>query len=94
MIEEQRREVQKMKQLEKNGRIDFASLPVIEPRVREILLKWLSDAMEDAGFSARTDEGRSFVVDRSRADETCVVNCEDGRFTMPRLAIVFQEDKV
>lgn len=92
MIEEQRQEVQKMKLLEKNGRIDFASLPVIEPRVREILLKWLSDAMEDAGFSARTDEGRSFMVDRSRADEICVVNCEDGKFTMPCLTIVFQED--
>ena len=84
--------MQKMKLLEKNGRIDFASLPVIEPRVREILLKWLSDAMEDAGFSARTDEGRSFMVDRSRADEICVVNCEDGKFTMPCLTIVFQED--
>lgn len=30
--------------------IDFSELPVIEPRIREILLKWISDAMESVDF--------------------------------------------
>jgi len=29
---------------------------------------------------------------RSQAGENCVVHCEDGNFTMPKLSIVFQEE--
>ena len=92
LLQQQKEEMQKLQQLEKNGRIDFAELPVLEPRIREILLKWLSDAMEDVDFAARTDDGRRYVLDRSRMGEKCVVHCEDGNFTMPRMAIVFQEE--
>ena len=88
----QREEMEKLQALEVNGRIHFGELPVLEPRIREILLKWLSDAMESADFSARTDDGRRYILDRSRADETCVVHCLDGNFTMPDLSIVFQEE--
>ena len=92
LLQKQKEEMQKLQQLEKQGRIDFAELPVLEPRIREILLKWLSDAMEDADFTARTDDGRRYVLDRTHAGEKCVVHCEDGNFTMPRMAIVFQEE--
>ena len=63
-----------------------------QPRIREILLKWLSDVMEDVDFTARTDDGRRYVLDRTHVEEKCVVHCEDGNFTMPRMAIVFQEE--
>ena len=92
LLQKQKEEMEKLQQLEKKGRIDFAELPVLEPRIREILLKWLSDAMEDADFTARTDDGRRYVLDRTHAGEKCVVHCEDGNFTMPRMAIVFQEE--
>ena len=92
LLQQQKEEMQKLHQLEKNGRIDFAELPVLEPRIREILLKWLSDAMEDVDFTARTDDGRRYVLDRTHVGEKCVVHCEDGNFTMPRMAIVFQEE--
>lgn len=36
--------------MEVDGKICFDKLPVLEPRIREILLKWLSDAMESADF--------------------------------------------
>ena len=39
-----------------------------------------------------TEEGRHYMLDMSRKEERCVVHCEDGNFTMPRLAIVFQEE--
>ena len=91
MIQKQKEDAEKMKRLEKDGKIDFSELPVIDPDVREILLKWLSDALESASFSARTDTGRAYHLDMSRKSETCVVNCEDGCFTMPKLAIVFEE---
>lgn len=92
MLREQKDEMEKLRMLEKNGRIDFSQLPVLEPRIREILLKWISDAMEDTDFSARTDDGRLFRLDTGRQNEKCVVRCEDGCFTMPEMSIVFQED--
>lgn len=92
LLQQQKEEMQKLQQLEKNGRIDFAELPVLEPRIREILLKWLSDVMEDVDFTARTDDGRRYVLDRTHVGEKCVVHCEDGNFTIPRMAIVFQEE--
>jgi uncharacterized protein (TIGR02677 family) len=91
MIGQLRDDRRKIEALEQDGRIDFGTLPVIEERVREILLKWLSDALEDADYCARTDDGREYFLDMAHADETCVVHCEDGNFTMPRMAIVFQE---
>ena len=93
MIQKQKEDAAKIRLLEKDGRIDFASLPVIEPRVREILLKWLSDAMENPSFQARTEDGRRFRLDKSLVKEKCVVHCEDGNFTMPHMMIVFLEDE-
>ena len=92
MLQKQKEEMQKIRLLEKDGKIDFGALPVLEPEIREILLKWISDAMEDVDFSARTDDGRLYVLDRTLAQERCVVHCEDGNFTMPRMTIVFQEE--
>lgn len=78
--------------LEKDGRIDFDELPVLEPRIREIMLKWISDAMESSDFSARTEDGRRFVLEINNGKK-CVVRCEDGNFTMPNMSIVFQEEE-
>lgn len=89
MMQQMKEDRIKIERLEQNGRIDFSALPVIEARVREILLKWLSDALEDADFTARTDDGREYRLDMGHADEKCMVRCEDGNFTMPRLSIVF-----
>lgn len=91
MIGQMKEDRRKLGLLEQEGRIDFGKLPVIEPRVREILLKWLSDALEDTDYTGKTEDGRSFVLDVAQAGERCVVHCEDGNFTMPRMSIVFQE---
>ena len=86
--------------------------------------------MESSGLTARTDEGRTYILDignkmeiesavgigseiesaagigseiKSAAGmenkneikstaEKCVVRCEDGNFTMPKMRIIFQED--
>lgn len=83
MLEQQKEEEKKIKMLEKDGAIDFSALPILEPRIREILLKWISDAMESVDFSARTDDGRRYRLDKSNMAEKCVVHCEDGNFTIP-----------
>jgi len=94
MLEQQKEEEKKIKMLEKDGAIDFSALPILEPRIRKILLKWISDAMESVDFSARTDDGRRYRLDKSNMAEKCVVHCEDGNFTMPKMRIVFQEESV
>lgn len=93
LLIQQKEERQKLKSLERDGRIEFAALPVIEPRVREILLKWLSDALENSEYTGRTEDGRRFVLDRSQISERCTVHCEDGNFTMPSLSFVFLEEE-
>ena len=92
MLQQQREEMEKLQKLEKEGKIEFANLPVLEPRIREILLKWLSNAMESVDFTSRTEDGRRYRLDRSHVEEKCIVHCEDGNFTMPKLAIVFLEE--
>ena len=84
--------MEKLRNLEQNGKIDFGNLQVIEPEIREILLNWLSNALEDAGKTARTDEGRVFVIDETEAWQKCVLHCTDGNMTMPRFVLVFQEE--
>ena len=90
IMQQMREDREKIQKLEQNGRIDFAKLPVIEPRVREILLKWLSDALEQEGYMSRTDDGRVYKLDMRYKRSNCVVHCEDGNFTMPHISIVFQ----
>src|SRR5699024_5326794 len=90
-VEQMKQDWERIGELERGGRIDFSDLPVIEPRVREILLKWLSDALEDGDYAARTEDGRNFALDMTQADERCGVRCEDGNFTMPKSSIVFQD---
>lgn len=92
MLEKQKNDMKKIASLEKNGRIEFAELPVIEPDIREILLKWLSNALETADLAARTDEGRAYRLICNDKRKKCLVHCTDGNFTMPEITIVFQED--
>lgn len=80
----------KLEILEKEGKIDFAELPEIEPRVREILLRWISAALEAPDFSGKTEDGRNFTLDVDKKRESCVVHCTDGNFTMPKMSIVFR----
>lgn len=92
MLREMAENQVKLKALENDGKIDFSGLPVIEPKVRDILLKWLSDALEDGALIGKTQDGRSFVLEMGMAGEKCVVRCTDGDFTMPHMVIKFQED--
>ena len=79
--------------LEKNGVIDLAALPVIESRTRAMLLRWLSDALEDSSHVARTEDGRTFHLELSNQEEYCVVRAEDGDMTLPHLRIVFEGER-
>lgn len=84
----------KLQSLEQDGQIDFAHLPAIEPHIREILLKWMSNALEDAELAGRTEDGRNYHLDDSKTNEKCVLHCEDGNMTMPHFRIVFDKTEL
>lgn len=94
MIEAQlSHQMQKIKELTKDNEIDFSSLPLIDSQTRKTLLAWLSKALGQESLSSKTDDGRVYKIDKSKAHETCDILCEDGHFIMPKFKIVFEETK-
>lgn len=89
-LEQMKKEQENLKKLERDHQIDFSALPVLEEREREILLKWISDALEDVSLSARTESGRNFTLEIEKSGERCTVHCVDGNFTMPKMRIIFE----
>lgn len=94
ILKAQERTRQKLLELEDHQRIHFHQLPKISPEIRQILLKWLSDAMEDPDYSARTEDGREFRLDLTQAHQRCMIRCDDGNFTMPQISIIFQNGEL
>ncbi len=92
LLKQQAKQQEALRKLEKDGRIAFDSLPCLKPELREVLLRWISDALEDPGRNARTEDGRCFHLESGASGERCTVHCKDGDFVMPRMTIVFEEE--
>jgi len=73
----------------KDNCIDFETLPVIEPEVRNTLLLWLSKALENKNWKSKTQDGRSYTVQKPSGDNRCILSCTDGDFHMPSYRIIF-----
>jgi uncharacterized protein (TIGR02677 family) len=91
ILEQHRLEAEKIAALEKDGQICFWELPILETQIREILLKWISDALEHPRYIGRTQDGRGYRLEVLPGEETCQMVCEDGILTMPKMSIVFTE---
>ena len=76
----------------RGDRLDFASLPVLEPRIRDVFLTWLSKALERKDRTAKTEDGRMYHVEEPGRGERCTVECTDGCFSMPAFSIVFEDE--
>lgn len=73
-----------------NGSLIFEDLPVIEPQVRSILLRWLSKALESRERRAKTEDGRAYFITNRQETRRCTIKCRDGEFTMPAYRIEFE----
>ena len=93
VLEEAARQKKQIQELVRDDRIEFASLPIVSSSIRQVLLKWVSDGMEAADFSARTEDGRGYRLQMPEHGETCVVHCEDGCFTMPAICLIFDREE-
>lgn len=73
-----------------DGKIDFSTLPVIETEVRNILLRWLSKALEHKDGKGKTEEGQVFRIMNRKETKYCVLQCQDGAFEMPAFIMEFE----
>ena len=92
VIEQMVQEGRLLKSYIQGRRLDFSALPVIEPRVRDIFLLWLSKALENKNHCGKTEEGKKYFIENMETKETCTLHCTDGDFLMPAYVIVFEED--
>lgn len=76
----------------KGNRLEFACLPEIEPYVRDTFLMWLSKALERKEQQAKTEDGRTYYIEKPQQDRRCILKCSDGTFEMPAYTIVFNEE--
>lgn len=89
--EEIEKEKKQIEELKVNNIIDFSSLPIVSTNVRQKLLSWLSKGLSQVNMTAKNDYGEMYSIDKSNADQTCILKCEDGQFHMPSFKIVFKE---
>lgn len=88
MMEQIERERTLLDSYIQDNRLEFAKLPVIEPQIRDTFLLWLSKALEREDETAKTEDGKTYHLEGNR-EESCVVHCTDGEFTMPAFSICF-----
>lgn len=77
----------------KDNTLDFADLPVIEPYVRDVFLGWLSKALENKEYRAKTEDGQKYRVIEREKGVVCTIACTDGTFQMPAYTLIFEDEK-
>lgn len=73
-----------------DGKITFEELPVIEVEARNILLRWLSKALENKDNKGKTEDGQVFCITNRNEKKQCTVRCTDGDFEMPSFILEFE----
>lgn len=74
------------------GAIDFAQLPVLKTRDRQLLLRWLAKGKGGTKEWRKTESGKLFKVEKV-SRENIVLHCEDGSLTMPHYVMRFKEEE-
>lgn len=74
------------------GAIDFAQLPVLKTRDRQLLLRWLAKGKGGTRQWRKTESGKLFKVEKVSM-ENIVLHCEDGSLTMPHYVMRFKEEE-
>lgn len=73
-----------------DGKITFEELPVLESEVRNILLRWLSKALENKDSKGKTEDGQVFYITNRDEKKQCIIHCKDGDFEMPSFVLEFE----
>ena len=74
----------------KDGRLDLTAITDVVPDTARItFLQWISQANMNDKKIGRTEYGQEFRL--VRKEGTCVLNCEDGKLTMPAYVLEFEK---
>ncbi|UUX33161.1 TIGR02677 family protein [Fundicoccus culcitae] len=101
MLKQQEEEAKIMAAYMTNRQLKVENLPRITPRVRQIILRWLSKSLENLQTSSSTqlktnivttEFGQKYYVMNTDLSKRVLVECEDGRFEMPAFEFYFLED--
>lgn len=90
-IAEMEREKEMMQGFLVDDKIQFNQLPLLTPKARNVLLLWLSRALEGDN-RGKTEDGREYYVENPKTDSKCTLLCEDGSFEMPAFILVFEKE--
>lgn len=91
-LEQRQKENELINQYIINGYLCFENLTNISAFVRQVFLKWLSNAIVDSSYSGRTETGENYTLINPHETEVCIINCEDGIFKMPKYKLKFGSD--
>lgn len=76
-----------------DNKLFFSHIHDLQPSIRDILLRWLSNALIDANGTSKTDQGEIFTV-QLNSDKRVILQCIDGTLEMPDYVLVFKEKDV
>lgn len=91
-IEKQEAERRLRSQYIQGNCLDFSALPEITPQVRDVFLCWLFKGLETKDLKAKTDDGKKYHIEEKQPDGMCILECTDGRFSMPAYRIIFEDE--
>jgi len=75
----------------KDNRLDFTAVEDVVPdSVRITFLQWIAQANMNSEKIGRTEYGQEFRL--IQKEGTCVLQCEDGRLTMPAYVLEFKAE--
>ena len=77
-----------------NQTIDFENLGIIDAKVRNILLRWLSKGLENQERTVQTEDGRKYRVHDKDEGRMIILKAEDGWFEMPAFQLIFEDSSV
>lgn len=74
----------------KNNKIIFSEIDeVVSEHTKNVFLQWITQANMNSQRKGRTEYGQEYQL--KKTDGTCILECEDGRLTMPAYVMEFQE---
>lgn len=76
-----------------DDKIEFSKLPIINKEARKVLLIWLEKGLNSIDKNIKTNNGKTFYIDKSNKENMCTIKCNDGIFEMPDYKIIFNQCK-